>query len=84
MGYFEYGDRLYEFTLLQQTGSEDWSVECMELSNPHGFFGVITIANNAELSTLEFHAATELPLAVLRRWLSILEDTAKESSTIDG
>jgi hypothetical protein len=73
MDYFTFEDRLFEFTTLSPSGTDDWVVECMEISTPGGFFGSITVAPNVEKSTVLF-SAHNLPLPVLTYWISILPD----------
>jgi hypothetical protein len=73
MDYFTFEDRLFEFTTLSPSGTDDWVVECAEISASGGFFGTITVAPVAEQSTVLF-SAQSLPLEVLSYWISILPD----------
>lgn len=80
MNFFEHDEQLYEFTTLSPTGSDDWVVECVEMSNPAGFVGSITVSIHSEQSTLKIHAGTSLPLPVLRHWMSVLPEALESSS----
>jgi hypothetical protein len=73
MDYFTFEDRLFEFTTLSPSGTDDWVVECMEISTQGGFFGSITITPIAEQSKVLF-STHDLPLAVLTYWISTLPD----------
>lgn len=44
MSYFEHAGTTYEFTTTSEVGSDDWIVECTELSNPQGYFGAIVVS----------------------------------------
>jgi hypothetical protein len=82
MSYFEFGYRLYEFTTISPAGSDDWVIECVELSNPDGFFGSIRIPPDTSEALLHAERGSELPVAVVRHWLTLVAgmqaDTAEE------
>ena len=72
MSYFEFADRLYEFTATSPSGTDDWVIECVELSNPDGFFGWIRIPPDSSQATLQTRGRSELPIAVVRHWSSLV------------
>lgn len=77
MAYFEHAGTTYEFTTTSPSGSDDWIVECVELSNSQGFFGAIVVSPDPERALLRSEGGS-LPLAVLQHWLSLLPDPLEE------
>ena len=77
MAYFEYVGLTYEFTTTSPSGADDWVIECVELSNPQGFFGAIVVSPEPERSEMRTEGGT-LPLAVLQHWLSLLPTALEE------
>lgn len=72
MGHFEHNGRLWEFTTISPTGSDEWHVECLELSDPKGFFGVAVVS--AAGSEIRWLSGGTLPIPVVLHWLAQLPE----------
>lgn len=86
MGYFKHQNRLFEFTVFSPSGSDEWLVECVEISRSEdGFIGTVHVAQAPTESKVSF-GDRELPLAVFEYWLSLLPeamDPGKGGDAVD-
>jgi hypothetical protein len=71
------GEVTYEFTIVSEAQSDDWVVECTELSDPSGFAGAIRVSPIRSQNVLIVESG-HLPLEVLHHWLSLLPAVAAE------
>ncbi len=76
------GEVTYEFTIVSESNSDDWSVECTELSNPSGFAGSIRVSPVPECNVATFESG-QLPLEALHYWLSILPVMSPDVTCVD-
>ena len=76
------GEVTYEFTIVSESNSDDWCVECTELSNPNGFAGSIRVSPAPERNVATFESG-QLPLEALHYWLSILPVASLDVIDVD-
>lgn len=71
MDYFKEEGRLYEFSVLSEAQSDDYAVECFDMSaDGGGLIGVLRVGS-AGAGTITLRA--EIPVRLLRRWLEVAE-----------
>lgn len=74
MDYFEDEDRLYEFAVLSEATSDDYSVECFDMaSDGPGLVGTLRVAPDGR-GRLELRAP--ITVRLLHRWLDLAESEA--------
>ena len=78
MTYFEHEHKLWEFTTTSPSGTNDWHVECVDVREPDGFFGVAVVSPNG--TSLQLQGGGTLPLPVLEHWLSLLPKPLEDES----
>lgn len=79
MDYFEDRHRLYELTVVSEGHSDDYAIECFDMSpDGAGLVGVLRVAPDGT-GLLTLH--TELSVQLLRRWLAVAEAEAGLASS---
>jgi hypothetical protein len=74
MEYFEDGSRIFEFSVVSEAQSDDYAIECFDMSaDGPGLVGVLRVAPNGSAS-LALRA--EVTTRLLRRWLALAEREA--------
>lgn len=74
MEYFDDGGRLYEFSVLSMAQSDDYGVECFDMtSDGPGLVGTISVAPNG-VGRISLEA--QVSIRLLRRWLEVAESEA--------
>ena len=69
MDYFEDGGRLYEFSVLSMAQSDDYAVECFDMSSDGGgLVGTLRVAPSGD-GHLSLDA--EVTIRLLGRWLEV-------------
>lgn len=74
MEYFDEGGRLYEFSVLSMAQSDDYAVECFDMSSDGpGLVGTLRVAPTG-VGRLSLEV--EVTVRLLRRWLEVAESEA--------
>ena len=75
---YDHGGTLLEFTTLSPSYTDDWIVECTEMSDPAGFVGSRTVSPDSAGCNVRFDEARTVPLDVMRYWLTLLPPPRSE------